>query len=82
MGKRFLLFVAVFSMVFAGAAFVSAQETAKTSAVTAKAPVAAANGAKMTRTGHPRVGFGFNGIPLDGSHLEALRLRRSYRNSR
>lgn len=27
----------------------------------------------------PRVGLGFNGIPLDGSHRQATAMRRAYR---
>ena len=29
----------------------------------------------------PRIGFGFDGIPLNGSHREATRMRRAYRGT-
>ena len=35
-----------------------------------------------TSVGHrPRIGFGFDGIPLNGSHREATRMRRAYRGT-
>lgn len=33
----------------------------------------------MNSAYRPRVGLGFNGIPFDGSHREATRMRRAYR---
>ncbi|MDO5565362.1 MAG: hypothetical protein Q4G59_01805 [Planctomycetia bacterium] len=37
------------------------------------------NANSVNRAYHPRVGLGFNGIPFDGSHREATRMRRAYR---
>lgn len=33
------------------------------------------------RTSRQRVGLGFNGIPFDGSHREATRMRRAQRSN-
>ena len=41
----------------------------------------ASNTTASNRAALAQIGFGFNGIPLDGSHLQALRMRRAYRQS-
>lgn len=77
--RKNLLFVVFFlSVLGIGFAFLPSQNSAELAAKS----TSSSNSARMTRTGHPRVGLGFNGIPFDGSHREATRQRRAYRNAR
>lgn len=78
MAKKVFCFAVVFAAFVFGAAVVSAQEPVKPGPLGEVAPISG----HVTRSGRPRVGLGFNGIPLDGSHREATRLRRAYRNGR
>lgn len=76
MAKKVLCFAAVFAALLISAAVVSAQEPVKPGPYGNVAPITP----HVTRSGRTRVGLGFNGIPLDGSHREATRMRRALRN--
>lgn len=76
MGKK----MGMLAVLFAAILVLSESDNlfAQTTAAQKSAPAAAAN-VGTARSARPRVGLGFNGIPLDGSHREATALRRAYR---
>lgn len=74
MGRKMGILAVVFAafLVFAMSDQLFAQGTSRNIAPNA-AVVSNGNSAR------PRVGLGFNGIPLDGSHRQATAMRRAYR---